>query len=246
MHKLKTAMILLLTLGLSVLGILLPGITTQMVDSAGTDAVYAKEMTTPSATVPVDQRSPEEDIIYKLSILDRGRLVSVSSDVAIHEEGEIRKLSDQILQQFLSAGIIDQQITARRFSLNVAVDPNDPSSHFFVWVLSYSNTNQKKEIHSLEILLDDETETILAVSYSTTTPMDHVRDRMDRLSEMYITGLGLDSIMDVSGEEYHDTYAQNNFKFPVVEGVETEVILVVEPYYITTTFVQLLADTNAP
>ncbi len=244
MNKLKLTLLVLLTVCLVALGALLPKIATYVADAAGTDSIYSREMTTPVIAMPSDERNAQEDILYKLSILNVGRLVSVSPDVATHDEEEIREVAERILQELQSEEIIDQELTINPLTLALAVDPNDPSSYYFVWVLRYSNPNQKQEYRHLEIVLDDETEAILSISYNTSTPMEKVQARMDALGELYITGLGVDSSRYMSAAEYHENYACWSFHFSDIEGVEVQIIMVFEPLFIETTFIQLVAGNN--
>ncbi len=238
MNKLKAAVLLIFTVLLLGVGLLLPSLTTQAVDSMGRDAIYAEPMTFP---VPNRETQPSLDttqqILEKFSILDKNALVPLADQVSSRAPEELEALMEPILRSYESNLLVAPGLSAHPPTLYLCVDPSDPTSYLMLWLVRYTNTAPSDEFHDLQFWVDDESGMVFHVSYSTTTAHEDVEGRMNRLTQLYFSGLGL------NGNEYYtltdppsgkNSYLCEYYTLPMMDGIETQLFFEMDLYYFNT------------
>ncbi len=248
MHNLKLFFLLLLTLAVAVAGFLLPGLTTQIVDSAGSDAVYSQDFTL-FTSEPGVSLTQAEDSLRKLTILDRGNLVLLSSQVAAMKPEEVDDLATKTLLELQTAGLVTDGIYLHPLNLYLSVDPNDPTNHVLVWMVRFTNNTDKKGFHNLELLIDDETGKVLHLSYSTVDYMDNLDIRMENLTRFFFNQLELNG-SDYFTYEDVDNQASNyifrHYTLPGEGTLRTELQFEVNTHYYNTTISHYRAEIVEP
>ncbi len=251
MGKLKLALILLLTFGVIALGLLFPRLSTQIVDAVGIDAVYSSEI---SVKLPDDQQGsepadPVDDILYKLRILQKGSLVPLSDHVASRSVEEVEQLGLDALRVYQDAMLVNEDLQIHPSSLYLSVDPNDPEEYFMVWMVRFSNSAPSKDYYNFEFLMDDETGTILQVDYTTSAGDNDLDSRMERLTGIFFSGLGLNAWDYYERTETfgtNKTYLQSFYILPGANELRTRLCFEMDVYYFKTSTSQYNVNVVEP
>lgn len=249
MYKFKIALLIFFTIALIVLGLFVPWFTTQALDSSSADAVYIRDMATtpqnpssPEDTVPrgdytPGQEDPVDNMMWKLSFLDKVNLVPVTSQLSSRTTEEVLELAEEKRSLYAEVLGCNADLAWYDATLYLSVDPYDPSSYFLVWWISYNHTLKDGSFYTWDIIMDDETGKVMNISYRAYPSHWNNEDLdgiMEILTAMYFSELGL------NGEQYftHQDKTLNNiitisryYTLPPRENVETQLVFELDTLY---------------
>ncbi len=193
MRKTRIFLALLLAVGFLVLGAMLPGMVTDMLDQSR----YKTPVTAPMEAVELELRDGQTmDVLERLVLHSRMQNVLIEPDDASMTEQEVYITVDALLQEYEKAGLI--QRFAPDFSWaepHLAIDPKDTSRYGIFWVVSYSTG--KNPYKSMLVHLDDATGKILAIQCSGNAqtfegPQEQMQEAVYTFRDLYMTQLGLE------------------------------------------------------
>ena len=197
MQKLKTALLILLTMMLLVLGAALPKIAAAAQDGATVNNSGSSPIR--SVALELSQDKPLS-LLEKAALLADGVFYSIAANDAAMTQEEVLTAIEGNLAPYYHADLVpynwkDIQVKAAPYF--VYGSNQDESSHIF-WVVSIGWDSAALQSCSLDLYVDDETGEILYIQYTSGSPLDvyDPETYVDIFCDAYFESLGMPDILD--------------------------------------------------
>ncbi len=196
MRKRRVWFLLPVALAIILLGAYLPRLAAWVQDRS----ILGKASYSQVRTVELEIRS-QMRILEKLSLMSRKEGLPVSFTSRTRQEAE--ELARTGLKPYAEAGLISA--VPGKFNSCTAYLVQDPDAYGIVWELNVYSSGE-----DLLLILDDETGAILSIrSFSyrkMPEPSAQIPRLLDRLTELYFTGLGVENYQDYGVSEMSQSY----------------------------------------
>ena len=191
MRKLKTLLVLLLTLALITAGANLPKIVSAVRDrTAGNEVQYG---TMQSVELVLSEEPETLPAIAKLALM-RGTFYRISESEAEMTHGEVVTAVEKALAPYyewemISCSWDDAQITLTPYFVN---NPNDEDHYSIFWEVAA--VWELQENYYLNLYLDDETGKILFLDYKSGTALEvyDLQSYLNLFRDIFLASLGVD------------------------------------------------------
>lgn len=236
MGKLKTGIVLLISLCLLVVFAFLPSITAKITDLRQENRTGSSEITPVSLNLSSENR--RLSIVEKMLLLKDGTSYPIAESEATSTASDALGWVEDILEQYMNMydfpGI---EVPHYQVLPSLCIDEKNPEKHCVVWAIIILNEGITEQ--HLTIVADDETGTILGVDYFS-AGMEERDDLeyaiiLDSLCQVYLDQLDVTAAENVDREPVENipaepdiSYAQRMFTLRDAEGNQITVDFVIE------------------
>lgn len=169
MSKLKTGLVLLLTVLLIAALALLPQAVAGLSDFLGNEKPGSATMQSVELAFDVNWIEEPGYMMRKLALEQNMSTVPIAPEQAAMTEEEVLTAAQDAMTPYMEAGVFDWfEYTFSSVEPYLAVDPGDKNNNSIFWSVAF--VREEKPYQSLFLHLDDETGCILFLSYETYGP----------------------------------------------------------------------------
>lgn len=195
MTKLKNGLVLLLVFLLVVLGAVLPGAVARVQDELTAGQMQYADVD--SLQLKLEERSQALSMQEKLALIPNGVGVEVNSEVTDMKGAQVLETLYTQLESYADLGLLTHDLDndLLEFSPVMVYDEADSKRYSFYWRVTTSFDGA--EYDSLNVILDDETGTILAMEYVNPNlyiEAESLWEYQEILRKIYFGNLGLEPV----------------------------------------------------
>lgn len=195
MNKLKIWSTLLLTLGLLLLGAVLPKIAAALQDAAGRNRPSYSDMQ--ALALDFSQERKMLSLYEKLAVLGKGESISISDDAMVMTEDDAFAAAQECMTLYEQAGLFQWfDVSFSSAQPHLAISLENTNNTVLYWTVTYIYKKDPSQTLTLDV--DDETGKALRItyhkygSYSMDGVWERNREVLDRFADIYFTQLGLE------------------------------------------------------
>lgn len=192
MRKLKTGLVLVLALCLLILGACLPAIVALIQDSNTQNRTGSSDIAPISLNLIGSE--PTLTMVEKMRLIRDGNTFSITEEDTQISAAEALAYVDQYVEEYVAAELFPWfKSTHYEVVPTLSIDRENPEKYGIFWVVYIAD--EEKSSQSLIIILDDETGTLLSISYdnydSNYADRTALSYRMETLIDIYLRQSGL-------------------------------------------------------
>lgn len=219
MKKMKTPLLILLTIMILIACASLPAIAASVQDSATVNNSGYSGMK--SMKLDIYEEKESIPMMGKLELISNMETINIDPSQASMTEEEVFKAAEEQMKAYEAAGIFQWfDVTLRSAEPRLGIDLKDANNFIVYWTVSF--VNEYGQGQWLNLNIDDETGRILCIYYGVygSYTMDGVWQRnkaiMDAFTDIYFSQLGL-----TDAKEYAESIEAGYGYFELDGGVSS-------------------------